>query len=69
MNGNDNPAKPKIDPNSEEHHHEQHTDSDARSDVELAAMFHPQFFEIAPKTVPSEEIVSHDEPPFLWLLE
>ena len=23
MNGNDNPAKPKIDPNSEEHHHEQ----------------------------------------------
>ena len=23
MNGNDNPAKPKIDPNSEEHHHAQ----------------------------------------------
>ena len=54
---------------SSEHHHEQHTESDARRDVELAAMFHPQLFEIAPKTVPSEEIVSHDEPPFLWLLQ
>ena len=52
-----------------EHHHEQHTESDARRDVELAAMFHPQLFEIAPKTVPSEEIVSHDGPPFLWLLQ